>query len=138
MTIMFDLSKLSTELLSQSFSGDEWPLFKRVALNGEQLEVDLDIPENLCFFAGHFPEQAVLPGIVQIHWAGELAKFLLKVEGFIALKNIKFNSMVLPNTQLKLVLKYNKDKQTLRFDYSSEIDKFSSGLLAFSVKQVEL
>ena len=96
------------------------------------------IPDNLSYFAGHFPEQAVLPGIVQIHWAGELAKFLLNLEGFAALKNIKFNSMVLPNSQLTLSLKYNQVKQTLRFDYKSQSDKFSNGVLAFNTGQSAL
>lgn len=134
---MFDLSKLSTELLNQNFTGNEWPLFNSAGLSGEQIEIQLDVPENLSFFAGHFPEQAVLPGIVQIHWAGELAKFLMGLDGFMALKNIKFNSMVLPNCRLMLVLKYNQDKQTLRFDYSSKTEKFSSGFLVFATSQIE-
>jgi len=132
---MFDLSKLSTELLKQHFNGNQWPLFKGVVVNDEQIEIQLSISEDLSFFAGHFPEQAVLPGIVQIHWAGELAKFLFGLDGFIALKNSKFNSMVLPNSQVKLVIKYNQEKQTLRFAYSSETEKNSSGVFFFSSKQ---
>jgi len=56
---MFDLSKLSTELLKQHFNGNQWPLFKGVVVNDEQIEIQLSISEDLSFFAGHFPEQAV-------------------------------------------------------------------------------
>jgi len=43
--------------------------------------------------------------------------------------------MVLPNSQVKLVIKYNQEKQTLRFAYSSETEKNSSGVFFFSSKQ---
>jgi len=129
---MFELTQLSKDDLSQNFTGDEWPAFNRAELIEDQVNLLLGIPEDLRFFAGHFPEQAVLPGVVQIHWAGELAKFLFNISGFAALKNVKFNSMVLPNNQIVLNLKYNKEKQTLRFDYTSETDKYSSGVLVFT------
>jgi len=132
---MSDILKNSTESLKKHFHGNEWPLFNGIDLNDEQVEIQLGISEDLSFFAGHFPEQAVLPGIVQIHWAGELAKFLLELNGFMGLKNIKFNSMVLPNSQITLVMKYNQEKQTLRFEYSSESEKYSSGVFSFSSKQ---
>lgn len=132
---MLNYSKITNVLLSQKFSGDEWPIFNHAKIEGEQIQLQLSVPDSLSFFAGHFPEQAVLPGIVQIHWAGELAMFLFEFDGFTALKNVKFNSMVLPNSQLTLNLKYNQTKQTLRFDYTSEKDKFSSGVLAFTLKQ---
>ena len=132
---MFELPTLSIKSLKQRFSGDEWPLFNDIVVNDEQIEIQLSISDDLSFFAGHFPGQPVLPGIVQIHWAGELAKFILGLDGFMALKNIKFNSMVLPSSQLKLVLKYNQEKQTLRFDYSSESEKRSNGLFVFSTNQ---
>ena len=130
--------EISNELLSQTFTGNEWPVFRDVEQIDEIINLQLMIPDNLSYFAGHFPEQAVLPGIVQIHWAGELAKFLLNLEGFAALKNIKFNSMVLPNSQLTLSLKYNQVKQTLRFDYTSQSDKFSNGVLTFNTGQSAL
>ena len=129
---MLEHTQFSQDSLNQKFLGDQWPVFSQVELNEDQVSLLLDIPEYLSFFAGHFPEQAVLPGVVQIHWAGELAKFLFDLKGFAALKNIKFNSMVLPNKQITLSLKYNEEKQTLRFDYTSEVDKYSSGVLVFT------
>jgi len=105
---MFELTKLSQEDLSQQFNGDQWPVFNQVEL---------------------------LPGVVQIHWAGELGKLLFNIEGFAALKNVKFNSMVLPNSQIILNLKYTSDKQTLRFDYTSDSDKYSSGALVFNTEK---
>jgi len=46
---MFDLSKLSTELLKQHFNGNQWPLFKGVVVNDEQIEIQLSISEDLSF-----------------------------------------------------------------------------------------
>ena len=132
---MFELTKLFQEDLSQQFNGDQWPVFNQAELIDGQVNLVLGIPEDLSFFAGHFPEQAVLPGVVQIHWAGELGKLLFNIEGFAALKNVKFNSMVLPNSQIILNLKYTSDKQTLRFDYTSDSDKYSSGALVFNTEK---
>ena len=132
---MFELTKLSQEDLSQQLNGDQWPVFNQAELIDDQVNLVLGIPEDLSFFAGHFNEQAVLPGVVQIHWAGELGKLLFNIEGFAALKNVKFNSMVLPNSQIILNLKYTSDKQTLRFDYTSDSDKYSSGALVFNTEK---
>jgi len=132
---MLDFSTLSAATLNQQFSGDEWPVFGEVEQVDRKLVMQLHVPENLVFFAGHFPTQPVLPGVVQIHWVGELANFLFDLDGFQALKNIKFNSMVMPDNKISLSLEYKEDQQILRFAFSSVSDKFSSGALAFATTQ---
>ena len=53
--------EISNELLSQTFTGNEWPVFRDVEQIDEIINLQLMIPDNLSYFAGHFPEQAVLP-----------------------------------------------------------------------------
>ena len=132
---MFDFSELTTSQLNEQFSGDQWPVFEQLELVDNTLVMQLYVPSDLRFFAGHFPEQPVLPGVVQIHWVGELANYLFGLDAFQALKNVKFNSMVLPDNKVSLSMEHKLDKQTLRFAFSSETDKFSSGVLAFTQAQ---
>jgi 3-hydroxymyristoyl/3-hydroxydecanoyl-(acyl carrier protein) dehydratase len=130
---------ISAEQLNQSLESHLWPRFDLVECQDNIVTINAFVPDNLDYFAGHFPDQAVLPGVVQVHWVGELAKRFFAVSGFSELKSIKFSSMVLPNQDIELTLKYLQDKGTVRFSYHSKADqtealKFSSGMLSFSVQ----
>ncbi len=96
-------------------------------------ELQLSIPSNLEVFAGHFPEEPVLPGILQVHWAVALAEFCFDRalgDGFNAMQGIKFNSMVLPSAELQLSLKLQDSKLT--FSYWQNGVKYSNGSLVFN------
>jgi len=75
-------------------------------IEGQKLSATLFLPENLVYFDGHFEDMPILPGVVQIHWAIELACEHLKIEGeFIGVDILKFkqiisNKIVLPQKAL--------------------------------------
>ncbi len=125
------------KFLSSHAESKQWPVLRSVAStdNGEltqSLELTLYIQPSLNYFAGHFPEHAVLPGVVQVHWAGELAKHAFGLQGFSALQGTKFNNMVLPETTLTLSLTLNPEKANVKFSYHSDEQKYSQGTIAFS------
>lgn len=116
-----------------------WPIFSAVTEQEESVHLSLSVPQRLSYFAGHFPTQAVLPGVVQVHWAGELSRLLFDTEGFSELKSVKFNSMILPAYDVELDLKLNEERQSLRFQYTgndpsddNELIKFSNGSMVFT------
>jgi 3-hydroxymyristoyl/3-hydroxydecanoyl-(acyl carrier protein) dehydratase len=128
---------ISAEQLNQSLDSHLWPRFDLIERLENVVTIAAFVPDNLDYFAGHFPEQAVLPGVVQVHWVGELAKKFFAVRGFSDLKSIKFSGMILPNQLIELTLKYAPEKGTVRFSYQSSEDnddvlKFSSGMLSFT------
>ena len=51
--------------LRQTFASDEWPTFEGLTRGEQTSTVILEVPASLYWFRGHFPEQAVLPGVVQ-------------------------------------------------------------------------
>lgn len=95
--------------------------------------LELSIPTSLAVFTGHFPDHPVLPGIVQIDWAARIAEQYFEHTGrFQKLSNVKFTSMVFPNTKLALKLAYNPEKNHVKFTYCSLDTVYSSGTLVYS------
>lgn len=112
-----------------STSPKQWPQLTSITPveNGVQLTMAID--PNLIWFAGHFPEQPVLPGVVQVFWAQVYAnKHCPEFTEQLAIKNLKFNQMILPETTVTLTLAYNAVKNQLRFTYHQDQSTYSSGL----------
>jgi acyl-coenzyme A synthetase/AMP-(fatty) acid ligase/3-hydroxymyristoyl/3-hydroxydecanoyl-(acyl carrier protein) dehydratase len=92
--------------------------------------LDLHIPSQLAHFAGHFPDAAILPGVVQIDWAIRFARKYCALHGeFSALENLKFLAVILPGAKVQLSLKW--DGERLEFAYSTALRKHSSGRVIF-------
>ncbi len=128
--------------LNQRFSEkDKWPTFLNIEQPSTSVETSVDensyeivceIPASLSWFKGHFPDQPVLPGVVQVNWANDLAQQLFSIKDFRGINSLKFNTMVLPETQVTLSLIFNPERHSVKFSYNSNGTLFSSGILIFS------
>ncbi|WP_394230290.1 3-hydroxyacyl-ACP dehydratase FabZ family protein [Shewanella colwelliana] len=93
------------------------------------LSVDADLP----FFEGHFPQQAVLPGVTQLDWAIQLGAYHYGYAPEVAtLEVLKFQQLILPGTQVFLKISHNPSKHKLTFAYYCADKRFGSGRIAFS------
>jgi 3-hydroxymyristoyl/3-hydroxydecanoyl-(acyl carrier protein) dehydratase len=93
-----------------------------------QVELELEIPESVIYFSGHFLKHPLLPGVVQIHWAELFARqYFPEIGQFSRLENIKFHSIIRPNSVIKLSLSYQLEKRKIVFNYFIEEQKYSSG-----------
>ncbi|MGS2718099.1 ApeI family dehydratase [Eionea flava] len=120
------------EKIAHLFSNNEGPDIQRVDISSTFASVRLHVPNNLSWFDGHFPEQKILPGVVQVDWAGKLAKALFADIGeFKQLSNIKFKSVVVPNTNMELELSYDMKKGSIKFHFFSQSESFSMGTIKF-------
>ncbi len=105
---------------------------------GAALQLTLDIPANLQYFAGHFPGNPVLPGIIQTHWAVHYARqYWGDLGEFAGLEAVKFQQLIVARQRLLLELDYAADKGKLYFSYRTEPNQakartFSSGRILFS------
>lgn len=93
----------------------------------------LFISGDLVWLKGHFPGQPVLPGVVQVHWAVSLATILFDIPlTFQAIENLKFQSVVLPNTQLTLNMIYEAKRSRTTFQYRDTEMLFSEGKIKYA------
>lgn len=98
---------------------------------GQRLQ--LHIPADLLYFDGHFEQAAILPGVVQIHWAEHFARHYFEVQGeFSSMEVIKFQKVVTPESQVVLDLAYDTRKHKITFAYHSPAAQHSSGRIVLS------
>jgi len=127
--------KLPLENLQVLFEKDviKWPQIIDQQLIDRQLTLHCRIPAELIYFDGHMDSQALLPGIVQIHWAEFYGRKLLPVSGrFASLEVVKFNRILLPLDRVTIRLSFNEASGKLSFRYESERGVHSSGRICFA------
>lgn len=109
------------------------PFIKRESLDNSCM-IDLKIEPDSPYLEGHFPDTAVLPGVVQLLWAQYFGKKFLPIAGeFLGMKKIKFRELVFPGTTLCLKLEYTSESGRLSFQYDSDKGRHSQGVLLFGV-----
>ncbi|QXI15301.1 acyl-CoA synthetase family protein [Pseudomonas hamedanensis] len=103
------------EVLEQSETEGEWSL-------------QLSVPPDLAYFSGHFPKAPVLPGVVQVEWALNLGRQLLKLDGaFAGMEVLKFQQLVRPGDEIQLHLRFDPARGKLYFAYRNDTATCSSG-----------
>ena len=112
---------LQPERLSATLEGDEWQL-------------ELEIPVDLAHFSGHFPQTPVLPGVVQIDWAMSLARELIDdlPPSFQGMEVLKFQQLARPGDRLQLTLRFDRERGKLHFAYRNGEAACSSGRILLS------
>jgi len=94
----------------------------------DEVVLDLEISAGLEAFGGHFPDQPILPGVVQIDWALRFANLYLNVMEQAARDfQVKFRSVIVPGKPLFLILHIDRSKKKLSFEYKSDQNIMSSG-----------
>jgi acyl-coenzyme A synthetase/AMP-(fatty) acid ligase len=129
------LGKLPLENLQVLFEKEviKWPQIIDQQLGDGQLTLRCRIPAELIYFDGHMDSQAILPGVVQVHWAEFYGRQMLPVRGrFESLEVVKFNQVVLPLCQMTISLSYNEVNGKLSFRYESDRGVHSSGRICFA------
>lgn len=110
----------------------KWPKIDETFVGDKKAMIQCYIPAELTYFEGHFENNPILPGVVQVYWAEKLGRQLLPVEGrFKGLEAIKFLQVIAPNDRVTISLEYNATKKSLTFKFQTEKKLHSSGRICF-------
>jgi 3-hydroxymyristoyl/3-hydroxydecanoyl-(acyl carrier protein) dehydratase len=101
-------------------------------------QLELVVPLDLAHFTGHFPQTPVLPGVVQIDWAQQLARHLIKdlPPRFCGMEVLKFQQLVRPGDQLQLTLRFDAARGKLYFAFRNGEAACSSGRILLGAASV--
>ena len=116
------------------FSADQVnaPVVLSSSVSAEKANLYLFLPHNLIYFDGHFTNAPILPGVVQIHFAIDIACRLFSLtQQFSRLEAVKFQQLIAPRELLSLELSYNAVKNKVLFQYMSRKGVHSSGRVCF-------
>lgn len=90
------------------------------------------ISKELAYFAGHFEQIPIVPGVVQIQWAVRYAERYLGLrKAFSHMEAVKFKELLLPGQPFELSLRYLQQACKLDFRYHAGASEFSSGRIYF-------
>jgi 3-hydroxymyristoyl/3-hydroxydecanoyl-(acyl carrier protein) dehydratase len=96
-----------------------------------EFQLELEICTELAVFRGHFPDNPILAGIVQLHWAASFARKLFNFDQVpTEIKRLKFKNVVQPPATLILTLTQT-DAHSVQFEFKSADHSHSMGLLMF-------
>ncbi len=88
-------------------------------------------------FDGHFPEAAILPGVVQVDWAIRCARDCFELAAPVrSLEILKFQHPVLPGTRLHLELQLRPATEVVTFRITSSVGAHASGRVLFKAFDV--
>lgn len=88
----------------------------------------LRVPVDLAHFTGHFPQTPVLPGVVQVDWALQLAHAHIPLPAhFSGMEVLKFQQLLRPGDQVELTLKFDAQRSKLHFAFRLDGNAASSG-----------
>lgn len=94
------------------------------------VDIDIVLRPDLPWFQGHFPQMAILPGVVQLDWAIHFARqhAVLAARAVPAFQ-VKFRALVRPQDALTLMLRRKGETNRVAFEFRRGTEVCSSGQL---------
>lgn len=106
------------------------PVILREQRDGDSCTLLLQLPADLAYFAGHFPQAPVLPGAAQVAWALRLAAARLGSSPQCReMEALKFQRLLQPGDRVTLTLRHDRARGKLHFAYRDGDTSYSSGRL---------
>lgn len=91
------------------------------------LQLSFTLSKDLFWFAGHFPEQAIFPGVAQIDWVMHYAQTYFNITAFGGIDVVKFQSPLCPEDDVVLTIDWLFEKNKLKFEYAKSNKIASTG-----------
>jgi acyl-CoA synthetase (AMP-forming)/AMP-acid ligase II len=123
--------KIEQATLRGTFSNPEPGLDWRVlSADEEHWAGEIEVSEKLWVLDGHFPGNAIVPGVAQISWVVEAAKNAFDLDGFSGnLETVKFRSPIVPGNLIRLTLRIDRKARKVHFEMTNGNRSCSLGRL---------
>lgn len=104
------------------------PIVKNHEATEDGCILTLELPQNLCYFEGHFPDKPILAGVVQLEWAIVFGREYLDIckNDVTSVEVLKFQQLTVPGSTIKLTLTAKSDNK-FTFGYASDVGNHASG-----------
>ncbi|MCL1824402.1 MAG: AMP-binding protein [Betaproteobacteria bacterium] len=127
------MGKITTADIVRLFERQALPPVTVTARAAHEMALTLALRDCPHAFDGHFPQMAILPGVIQVDWALRLAQRYFSIEGrFSGLRQLRFQRILRPDDQVSLTLRFFPEKKEVHFAYSSECGVHSQGWASFA------
>jgi 3-hydroxymyristoyl/3-hydroxydecanoyl-(acyl carrier protein) dehydratase len=94
------------------------PIVRGIVPETGRVTLELNLPDDLPCFQGHFPGFPVLAGVIQLDWAMRLGSEHLRCGQTTATDfRIKFMRVIVPGNPLTLTLDHDEARHRLDFVY---------------------
>lgn len=112
------------------------PIIEDVERGESEVILYVNIPEDLDYFEGHFPFQAMLPGVVQVGWIMKYASQYLSVsENINSIDSLKFRRKLKPGDSCTVSIEWDSAQSIISFAISEGDERVSSGHLTVSSEE---
>ena len=120
---------IKTDITSAFESNVPEPIMQNVIKTNSEFVADMVFLKDSSYFCGHFPNQPILPGVIQIYFVMNFIKkyFHFTPNDYHILK-LKFSNLILPDTNVHFELKRISENEFI-FGYSSDNSKYSNGMI---------
>jgi len=130
--------KIKQQLLRQllALNLTHFPQILNCDIQNDKVELHLRMQSGLVYFSGHFPEQAVLPGVTQLAWVEKIGKIMFPIKlPFLRMEVIKFKKIIQPGEIIRMKLNWKDCSSKLYFqlDAVNDGDMHSSGRMVYGV-----
>ena len=100
---------------------------------GDRVSITCDVPENLAYCEGHFPNAPIVAGVVQLGWVRALAAQAFGIRSQPAsLEGVKFHSILRPGDRIVVALEWLEETRKLRYTIRKSEQKIASGVFVMS------
>lgn len=108
------------------------PQVRWLRREADAAELEMRLQPELVAFDGHFPQAAILPGVVQLDWAVRYGREAFAMPPrFLRMETLKFQHVARPGDVLTLTLGWDPARRTLGFRYVSAHGTHASGKVLF-------
>ncbi|MEE3327818.1 MAG: AMP-binding protein [Myxococcota bacterium] len=110
---------------SQARPSTDLPIVLEEFSGSDFVERSCQVPEDLSCFAGHFPGNPMVPGVLQIDWALDMfSQCFGKVPRVSVIESIKFSASLRPGDAVRITVRLKEDRLYLRlWDEGTEFAK---------------